>query len=254
MKNLPLKIFGNIITLIHHDTLVLDRWLWLKKRLPKKQNLNLLDVGCGSGAMTIATAKLGYNSLGLSWDKINNDKGIARARICGLKNIDFSICDVRDLNKRTDLLQKFDIIICTENIEHIINDTKLMTDMYNCLNNNGKLFLTTPNFYFKPMYGDPIEKINPINPIEDGGHVVIGYKQEDLIKLCNKTNFITEEISYCSGFFSQKITNIFRILFENTNHPFAWIITLPLRILPILFDKFIPYEQYSICLVARKEI
>jgi len=74
-----LKLFGSGITLILHDTLVLDRWLWVRKYLNYYQNKNslkLLDVGCGSGAMTIASAKMGFNSLGLSWDLDNNNKAI----------------------------------------------------------------------------------------------------------------------------------------------------------------------------------
>jgi hypothetical protein len=102
------------------------------------------------------------------------------------------------------------------------------------------------------MFGDPVEKINPINPIEDGGHVVIGYKPEDLDSLCKNSGFKVIEIGYCSGFFSQKISTIFRIINHYLGHLIACLIVLPFRILPILFDKFIKYENYSITLVAKK--
>jgi len=255
MLNFLIKLFGFKITLMFHDTLVLDRWIWVKKYLinyNNKSNLKLLDVGCGSGAMTIASASLGFQSLGLSWDEINNNKAEMRAKVSDIDNVSFSICDVRHLDKRKDLSNQYDVIICTENIEHIINDQKLMNDMYNCLKIGGMLYLTTPNFYFKPMYGDPIEKINPLNPIEDGGHVVIGYKKDDLILLCKNSGFEVIEIGYCSGFFSQKISSIFRIINHYFGHLIAILIILPFRILPIFFDKFIKYENYSITLVAKK--
>ena len=61
--------------LIHGDPLVLDRWLWICKWLPKtNEDLSILDVGCGSGAFTINAAARGYKALGLSWDKDIMDK------------------------------------------------------------------------------------------------------------------------------------------------------------------------------------
>lgn len=255
MLNFLIRLFGSKITLMFHDTLVLDRWIWINNFLKEYNNRNslkLLDVGCGSGAMTIASAKLGFQSLGLSWDNKNNIKAENRAKISNTNNVKFSICDVRNLEIRKDLLNQFDVIICTENIEHIINDQKLMNDMYNCLKIGGMLYLTTPNFYFKPMYGDPVEKINPINPIEDGGHVVIGYKPEDLELLCKNSSFKVIEIGYCSGYYSQKITTIFRIIDKYLGHLIACLVILAFRILPILFDKYIKYENYSITLVAKK--
>ncbi len=34
-KSILVKLFGYRASLIHHDTLVLDRWIWPKSRLPK---------------------------------------------------------------------------------------------------------------------------------------------------------------------------------------------------------------------------
>ena len=76
MKNsILVRMFGFPATLIHGDTLVLDRWLWLKKYLPKtNNNERLIDIGCGSGSFVTGAALRGYESLGLSWDEINHKK------------------------------------------------------------------------------------------------------------------------------------------------------------------------------------
>ena len=64
------RVFGFRGTLMHGDTLVLDRWRWLKRRLPKTANgETLLDVGCGTGAFTIGAARRGYHATGISWDE-----------------------------------------------------------------------------------------------------------------------------------------------------------------------------------------
>ena len=80
MRSLLVEILGFPATLIHGDTLVLDRWLWLRQHLPAVAcgSKRLLDVGCGSGAFTIGAALRGYRALGLSWDQRN--MGAARHR------------------------------------------------------------------------------------------------------------------------------------------------------------------------------
>src|SRR6516225_9143784 len=114
-KSLLVRIIGFPATLIHGDTLVLDRWLWLRRRLPITANgETLIDIGCGTGAFTIGAAKRGYRAVGLSWDERNQSENNFRAKFCGKHN------------------NKFDVAICAENIEHIINDKKLVIDITNC--------------------------------------------------------------------------------------------------------------------------
>ncbi len=56
--------------LFYGDTLLFDRWRWIERRLPKTNDRwKLLDIGCGSGAITLKAASLGYQSRGLTWDK-----------------------------------------------------------------------------------------------------------------------------------------------------------------------------------------
>jgi 2-polyprenyl-3-methyl-5-hydroxy-6-metoxy-1,4-benzoquinol methylase len=91
-KSLLVRIFGFPATLIHGDTLVLDRWLWLRQRLPVTANGDsLIDIGCGTGAFSIGAAKRGYQALGLSWDERNQMEAKKRAQICGV-NASFKAC------------------------------------------------------------------------------------------------------------------------------------------------------------------
>ena len=251
--NILVEYFGFPATLVHGDTLVLDRWNWIKKKIkPTKKSMKILDVGCGTGAFTIGLAKMGYYTLGLSWDERNQRTARERAKICNAKKAIFEIQDVRFLDERKDLFGKFDIVLCTENIEHILNDQKLMTDMAACLKTNGRLLLTTPNFNYIPITK---EDSGPFDNIETGWHVRRGYKPLDFERLCLNSGFKINKIDYCSGFLSQKITFLWRN-FNKFNNIVSFGIILPLRVLPPLIDKtltkVINYPEFSICLDATK--
>ncbi len=252
-NSLLVKFFGFPATLIHGDCLVLDRWLWLRKYLPKTRNgETLLDVGCGSGAFTIGAATRGYFSLGLSWDERNQLVAQERAALCQALTAHFSIQDVRELGVRQDLMSRYDVVLSCENIEHIIDDFKLMNSMAQCLKPGGRLLLTTPYHYYRAIAP---EDNGPFCAEETGWHVRRGYSSSMLKELVDRSGLIVEEISYCSGFLSQKITAFQRRLIKV--HPLlGWFAILPLRPLPIVFDSLIgklfkwPYS--SICLVAYK--
>jgi len=254
-RSLLVKIFGHKATLIHDDTTVLDRWLWLKNRLPKTNNQEkLIDIGCGNGSFTIGASLRGYDSLGLSWDESNQDTANSRATICNARNANFEILDVRALDSRKDFSDKYDVAICLENIEHIINDQKLIHDITMCLKPGGKLLLTTPNYHLKPI--TDIDD-GPFLEIEDGRHVRRGYTSKMLKELCENANLELKEITYCSGFISQKITKLYRLI-HPVNQILAWFIITPLRILPLIFDPIISkvykYPSLSICFEAYKPV
>lgn len=253
MRSPLVRMLGFPGTLIHGDTLVLDRWRWLADHLPEvpKGSRRLLDVGCGSGAFTIGAAVRGYDALGLSWDERNQRIARERAAQCGAPGADFIVCDVRRLDRAPDLRGQFDVIVCTETIEHVLDDAKLMRDMSACLRPDGTLLLTTPNVEYRPMGGDE----GPFRPVEDGAHVRRGYSDRDLARLCAQAGLRVERVGYCSGVLSQKITWLARKL--GHVHPmFAWALTLPLRPLPPLFDAWATratgWPGYSITLVARR--
>ena len=240
-------------TLIHSDTMVLDRWRWLKARLPvTKDGEKLIDIGCGSGAFSIGAALRGYEALGLSWDERNQKVAGERAKTCKAESAKFEVLDVRKLDTRDDLIGRFDVAICTENIEHIMDDRKLVRDIASCLKPGGRLLLTTPYLLYRPLAS---AHCGPFSKTEDGGHVRRGYSKAMLEELCQDSGLVPEQISFCGGILSQKISALLGIL--SKIHPlFGWAIILPLRILPPTFDKLATaltqWPCYSICLEAYK--
>jgi 2-polyprenyl-3-methyl-5-hydroxy-6-metoxy-1,4-benzoquinol methylase len=252
-KSALVRLVGFPATLIHGDPLVLDRWLWLKALLPKTRNgERLLDVGCGTGAFSIGAALRGYRALGLSWDERNQLAAKDRAALCKASSAQFEVLDIRKLDRRADLADSFDVVICLETIEHISEDLKLMRSMARCIKPGGRLLLSTPYLLYKPISdGD----IGPFSSVEDGGHVRRGYSRAMLEELCDHAGLKVERIGYCGGYFSQKITGVMRRL-SAINALLAWALILPLRALPPVLDPIIRllvgWPHYSICLEAYK--
>lgn len=254
IKTILSKVFGYRLHLVLGDTLVLDRYRWLLKHLPEtREGLKLLDIGCGSGAFTLSSAARGYFSVGLSWDERNQQEAYKSANETGLTDkTTFDVSDIRELNKHEEYSGIFDVCINFENMEHVLNDKKLMEDIFDILKPGGMLLFTSPYYFYKPMAQN--DK-GPFSEEEDGGHVRRGYTKSMLVELCEVSGFQIEEISGCSGYLSQKITRIYRIFFK-ISPLLAWLVIIPLRILPILFDALIKRMfmtvDYSICMVAVK--
>jgi SAM-dependent methyltransferase len=212
----------------------------------------LIDIGCGTGSFTIGAALRGYKSLGLSWDERNQHMAANRATLCGAGGARFEIQDARQLDQRTDLHGQFDFVINCENIEHILDDSKLMRDIAACLKPGGRLLLTTPYFHYRPMVdGDK----GPFSTVEDGGHVRRGYTKAMLEELCEHAGLRVDEVSFCSGALSQLISGALRKL-SLRFHLFAWALTFPLRPLPPLLDwlltPLLRWPFFSICVEAYK--
>jgi SAM-dependent methyltransferase len=252
-KSLLVKLFGFPATLIHGDTLVLDRWLWLRRRLPVvADGETMIDIGCGTGAFTLGAARRGYEALGLSWDERNQAEATRRARLCRAEGASFSVCDVRDLGERREYHDRFDVAVCTENIEHILDDFKVVGDISRCLKPGGRLLLTTPFYHYRAITpGDN----GPYCRVETGGHVRRGYLESALAELCQSAGLVCEEISFCSGFLSQKATWLMRVGCR-VHDLVGWGLVLPLRpFIPLLdpvVTRCLAWPYFSICLEAYK--
>ena len=250
LQNFLIRWLGPRSLLIIGDTLVLDRWRWLESRLPPVP-ASLIDVGCGNGWLALNCSRLGYKTVGLGWEGADLQK--ARERATSFDNdARFEVQDIRMLSGRHDLKECFDIVTCFETIEHIMDDAEVMRSLASLLRPGGRLFLTSPNQNYIPMdSGDA----GPFSDREDGGHVRKGYTHERLNYLANQSGFMVTEISFCSGWSSQKVTALLRRMEPILGYRPAWAITLPLRFAPSLFDhRTQKYPPYSICMSATKGV
>jgi SAM-dependent methyltransferase len=192
---------------------------------------------------------LGYHTLGIGWAGSDLEK--ARKRAARLRSdARFEVQDIRALSTRYDLKERFDVATCFETIEHILDDAEVMRSLASILRPGGRLVLTTPNQNYIPMdTGDA----GPFSQVENGQHVRKGYTAERLSHLAGEAGLEIAEIGYCSGLSSQKVTALLRSLARHIGYGPAWALTLPLRLIPLIFDdQNQARPPYSICMLATK--
>ena len=190
--------------------------------------------------------KIGFKSiLGLSWNEEDLDRINSRAG--HLKNIKLLKGDARELDQ-INFNNKFDAIVNSENLEHILKSEKLISNISKILNSGGLLYLTTPNILYPKIYGEKNIK-NP--PVEDGGHVVRGYSRERLKIILNKYNLKIIRTNYIGGKFNIFLLNIERYF------PFKIkkIFTIPLTVIFNYLDSIFFKDNknnLSIAIIAEK--
>lgn len=248
-RSLLIRLFGYRAGFIHGDTAVLDRWKFVCRHLPRTRNgERVFDAGCGTGAFSIGLASRGYETIGLSWDKRNQKTAQHRAGLVGLKNVTFPIGDLRNLGEMSEFAGKFEYVLSLENIEHVLDDRKLLQDLAKCLKPGGWLVLSAPNKDYKAVTA---EDDGPFEIVENGWHVRRGYTRAMLEELCQQSGLKVEEVGSCTGFVSQKLTWLIR-----RGGRLGWLLALPFRIVPALLDpliaKLFRYPDFSITLVAYK--
>jgi len=209
-------------------------------------SVKTLDAGCGNGALAYAAYRQGNEVLGVTIDGTQVEKANALFAWLGVnrERLKFQLLNLYDLHK---LNRKFDQIICSETLEHIRDDRKIIRSFYDLLNEGGVLHLCCPNA------NHPAHRWGRVDDPEDGGHVRDGYTLESYQQLLEPLGFRIEKIfgigSPALGFFDRPIRAL-------CNHA-GQIAALPLFLLAypfiLLLDYLNPPCPFSLYVLARKE-
>ena len=108
------------------------------------ENLNVLDVGGGNGALldSLKLLNIKLNEL----DVVDIDK--SQKKICISKGYNFFQTKIEDFKTE----KKYKLIFLVNIIEHVSDPKKILKKMRHLLDNNGVIFIKTPNtdnFFFK---------------------------------------------------------------------------------------------------------
>jgi 2-polyprenyl-3-methyl-5-hydroxy-6-metoxy-1,4-benzoquinol methylase len=99
----------------------------------------ILDVGCGNGVISIHLGAQGYQVQGIDM----SDKTIQMARQQNpLPNVKFDVISAEEL--RADG-QQYDLVVCSEVLEHLTDPGALLRVIYQLVKPAGRLVVTVPN-------------------------------------------------------------------------------------------------------------
>lgn len=116
------------------------RLKFIQKNIDKINNkkLKVLDIGCGNGNISNQLGELGHLVLGIdiSEEAINVAKKKNK-----LINVEFKAISAEELTVN----EKFDVIVCSEVIEHLNNPELIIQALKKLLSEKGVLIITVPN-------------------------------------------------------------------------------------------------------------
>lgn len=182
-----------------------ERWYHIKNAVKnfapeKKHNIEILDFGCGRGWLSQRLSEFGrVTGVDLSDEAINKAKQ-------NFPDIDFICLDAAaDLHQSLQY-KKFDLVVSSEVIEHIVLQQDYLNNMTSLLAANGKLILTTPNAKWKShhFYKDRVHWAQPYE---------LWLSESDLLKLTegklNNRNISTFDANWIFDYSSFGIPQLF---------------------------------------------
>jgi len=182
----------------------------------KKNKVNILDYGCGVGTLDFYLASTGNNVTGVDISSLSIELCERSAREMNLGDrVRFSVNS--DFWKRVNITNsKFDLIICSEVIEHVRNDTILLRNLLKVLNKGGYIFLTTPS------NNAPLFKMGIADSFDNKVGHLRRYDVESLISTFEKIGMRVENVRKVEGILRNSLFIIpileFFIKFINAIH------------------------------------
>ena len=164
------------------------------------EGLNILDIGCGGGLISEPMARLGARVTGIDASEKNINIAKLHSQKSGLK-INYINASPEKLNE----IEKFDIILNLEVVEHVENVNLYIESCFKLLKKKGLMFTATLNrsfiSYIKAIIGaEYILRWLPIGTHDWNKFI----KPEELEKFLSDQNFSTLDVK---GLSFNPITN-----------------------------------------------
>ncbi|MEM9022075.1 MAG: class I SAM-dependent methyltransferase, partial [Planctomycetota bacterium] len=143
------------------------------------QTLQTLDCGCGNAYFTYEAHKRGSTTLGITihdWEQraceeMRDYLGVPADKM------EFRVERLEKLAADPAYHNRYDQVLLFDVIEHIRDDRAALRQIHSVLNENGLLFLSTPD---KDYMGNFTLMQTRVTRVEDGWHVRNGYTFEEL--------------------------------------------------------------------------
>lgn len=167
-----------------------------------KPSGKILDIGCGSGFFIQLAKKKGYDTYGVELNK----EAVEYARktfSLNIQNIDLVAANFPD--------NYFDIITCSQLLEHIAKPNDLLKEIHRILKDDGILMIEVPNFagFVVKIWKDKWSGFQPQWHIWQ-------FKPKTLSTLLEKNKFITKKIVCKQNIYTGMPQNIFKKIIRIT--------------------------------------
>ncbi len=151
--------------------------------------LQVLDIGCGAGAVTAELVKRGHTVLGLDIQ----DEAIRRAKLRGL---DARVADLNEPLPFED--QSMDVVLAADIIEHVYDPAGLLREIRRVLNDDGYAILAIPHHFdiiqrLRMLFGGGIVSVEHLHYCSD-------YKPWNYVHIRFFTLAEAQEMVRISGF------------------------------------------------------
>ncbi|MBZ0198290.1 MAG: class I SAM-dependent methyltransferase, partial [Ignavibacteriaceae bacterium] len=241
------------------DLMFLRSWYVRRelKALRKKfgtGKIDILDAGTGYAQYTHFMSKhlnpCSILSVDVKEEWINDAADFFKQQ--NINFVNFAVEDLTQINYNN----QFDIIICVDVMEHIVDDIKVFSNYFEALKPSGYLLINTPSIYGGSDVHDDHEESFI------GEHARDGYSHEDLSSKLVPLGFKIDRYKYTYGFWGDKawrlgikypmqLLNISKIFFILL--PVYYLLTFPFTFLMMYFDFISDNKVGSgINFIARK--
>jgi len=203
----------------------------LIKFINNSKNLTILDFGCGVGTLSFYFANQGHTVEGydISSEAIHL-ANLSSKKLNLEKKTKFYNSKIRFLNKQK---RRFNLIICSEVLEHIKNDKEQLSIFYKSLKKGGKIFISVPSKN-APLYKLGISKKFDLQV----GHLR-RYSEKDIKEILIKTNYSRIRIYKSEGILRNSLYLIkpLNIFIRFIKGPLTPLVNFIDRITAILFGE-----------------
>ncbi len=175
------------------------------------KNKNVLHIGCTDYPFT--RQKLENQSLlhenvmrvAASVTGLDNNRNSIEEYIMLTGDNDVYYCDIMQSYPEEISSQKYDIILLSEVLEHLINPAKALDILYNQFNAGTQILVTVPNYAAIDNLAASLNKMETIHP----DHYWY-FSPYTLCKLFNKEKFELQQLNF--GMYYQRKTKINRVM------------------------------------------